>query len=188
MNALLSALVLGVLASAPAGAPHITPVVELVPRAKAVREILDGASAFFVREVRLGKAEVAELEARAGWKPEEKKVRLIIGRDAAGKEVGSVLLLKEDSRHGPVLLAVGFEPGGAISRVVITHATEETVPWVRDLLKARFLNAFAGRTASTIAEVSEELEGLGAMPRYMGRVVIRGVQHAAALYAVASAA
>jgi hypothetical protein len=132
---------------------------------------------------------VSDLEARVSWVPEDKEVRLFIGRDAEGNAVGSVLFMKSDSRHGPVRLAVGFDTSGNVSRVIITHATEETVPWVREVMNAGLLEEYSGRAEATVAGALDGLEGrLGAMPRYMGEVVTRGVHRAAALYSVALAA
>lgn len=188
MTVALKALVIGWLAlGLRAGEAHISPMVEFVPRARAVREILEDATAFYVREVRLGKTQLAELKARVGWAPEERTVQIFVGRDDGGEVVGYVLLLKSDSRHGPLHLAVGFHPAGSVSKVIITHATEETAPWVRALLAAGFLAEFEGRTESNLEGALESLEGrVGAMPRYMGRVTARGVRRAAALYAIAS--
>lgn len=189
---MLSSLKLIVLAwlgfGAESSSLHITPTVTLVPRAQAVRQILEGASKFFLREVELSPAELAELKTRVRWTPEEKTVRFFIGRDAGQAEVGSVVLIKVDSRHGPLALAVGFDRQGTVSKVIVTHTTEETVPWVKKVLDAELLDKFSGKTEATVVSAFDEVKDqVRAMPRYMGQVITRGVRRAAALHAVAYA-
>lgn len=175
------------LVSAPAVVTHITPTVELVPRASAVRSLLEGSSKFFVRNIELDGDAMAELQRRAGWKPEERNFRVFVGRDANGDKVGDALLLKVDSRHGPLALAVGFDAAGALSGVIITHATEETVPWVGEAIKAGLLDEYPGCTEATVGQALEAVKSeVGRMPLYMAQRATVGVQRALVLSSISA--
>lgn len=168
-----------------AGSAHITPTVTLVKRADAVRQLLTGATKYFVREVKLDRSQVDQIDTRVNWVPEDKKIRFFVGRDGSGQEIGSVLLLNVDSRHGPVALAVGFTPDGSIGHVVVTAATEETLPWVHDVIESGALSDFEGMSQADADPALKSLQDLGAMQRYMGRVIARGVERAIAIRAAA---
>jgi len=168
--------------------PHITPSVTLVKRSTAVRQLLRGSEKYFMRAVKLKRADKKALRARVGWVPESGAAKMYIGRKASGEEVGSAILVKVDSRHGPLALAVGFDPNGTVRQVIVTQATEETVPWVKKLLKTPFLKGFSGATKAT---AGDSLKNVGPtvspMPRYMGAVITRGVLRALALREIAAA-
>jgi hypothetical protein len=182
MNVLqMTAIALAWLPPAAPAEAHITPTVELVPVAEAVRKLLPGATQFYLREVQLSKRQVAELDSVVSWVPEEKEVKFYLGREA-GRDVGSVEWLKVDSRHGPLALAVRFEPDGELGKVVVTHATEETVTWVKQIVDAGLPDRFPGKTMANLDTALQSVQGnAGRMARYMGEVITRGVARALAL-------
>jgi hypothetical protein len=161
--------------------PHITPTVEMVPLSQAVRRLLPGATQFFLRDVRMSRQQVARVDSLVGWVPEEKEVKFYIGRDE-GRDLGSVEWIKVDSRHGPVAVAVCFTPDGALDGVIVTHATEETVNWVKEVIGAGLLDQFPGKTLATLDDALQSVrDRVGRMPAYMGEVITRGVARATAL-------
>jgi hypothetical protein len=161
--------------------PHITPTVELVPLDHAVRQLLPGATQFFLRDVRMSKEQVTHVESLVSWVPEEKEVKFYIGRES-GRDLGSVEWIKVDSRHGPVGIAVRFTPDGQLDGAIVTHATEETVNWVKEVIDAGLLDQFPGKTLTTIDGALRSVKSrVGRMPAYMGEVIVRGVARATAL-------
>jgi hypothetical protein len=164
---------------------HITPTVEIVPLAKAVHRLLPGAKQFYLRDIQMSKQQVAAVDSLVKWVPEEKQVKFYVGRDA-GRELGSVEWIKVDSRHGPVAVAVRFTPEGGIGGVIVTHATEETVTWVKEVVDAGLLDEFPGKTLVDLDTAMQAVRGqVGRMPAYMGEVIALAVARAAALRQVA---
>lgn len=85
-------------------------------------------------------------------------------------------------RHGPVGIAVRFTPDGRLDGAIVTHATEETVSWVKDVVDAGLLDQFRGKTLATIdGALVPVRDRFGRMPAYMGEVIVRGVARATAL-------
>lgn len=161
--------------------PHITPTVEIVPLDRAVRQLLPGATQFFLRDVRMSKRQVALVDSLVSWVPEEKEVKFYVGRDA-GQDLGSVEWIKVDSRHGPLGIAVRFTPDGSLDGAIVTHATEETVTWVKEVVDAGLLDQFRGKTLTTLDTALQPVrDRVGRMPTHMGEVIVRGVARATAL-------
>jgi hypothetical protein len=168
--------------------PHVTPVVELVNRTDAVRALLEGSSRYFARELPLDGPRKKELDRRTGWKPEEAKIRIFVGRDDAGTKIADAILIKVNSRHGPVEVAVGLEPVGSVRGVIVTRATEETAPWVGEVIEAGLLDAFEGTDEQDAAAAVSEVRGkVGRMPLYMGTIIAAGVERAIVVEDMASA-
>jgi hypothetical protein len=79
-------------------------------------------------------------------------------------------------------VAVGFTPEGTLDRVIVTHATEETVPWVKEILDAGLLRQFPGKGLADLDTALQAVEERpGRMARYMGEVITRAVARALTL-------
>ena len=108
---------------------HITPTVVLIKREDAVRRILPTATAFTARDVRLSSADAHRLHEALDWGPDDGVLTLYTGRDNRAT-VGALVFIRVDTPHGPIEIAVGFNPSGAVTQVAVTKATTETKTWV----------------------------------------------------------
>jgi hypothetical protein len=173
---------LPLVAAALAALLHITPTVILVQRRDAVAHLLPGAERFTARELHLSSADSRTLHNAVGWEPPDGVVTFYVGRrqDAV---TGSLMFIRVDSQHGPLELAIGFEPSGAIRGVNVTKATVEMKPWVQEALRAGLTDAYRGlapgRAPAGAGKVKDQV---GAMPAYMAELVDKGVMHAATAY------
>lgn len=175
MTKILSAVALAALL-------HITPTVVLVKRPDAVKQLLPGATAYFAREVRLSEADAHRLHEAADWSPDDGLLTLYTGK-AAGTAVGALLFVRVDSPHGPVEVAVGFGPDGAIRGVLVTKATVETKPWVNEALAAGLAERYTGLRPGATAAGAQALPGrAGALAVYMAEQVDKGVTRGLAAY------
>src|SRR5882672_2402242 len=113
MNFLMRAAVIAALL-------HITPVVVLVKRPDAVQTLLPGADAYVASEVHLSAKDAHRLHEGVDWSPED----------------GALEFVRVDTPHGPIEVAVGFTPQGAVRGVVVTKATVEMKPWVLEAVAA----------------------------------------------------
>jgi len=161
---------------------HITPTVVLVKRPDAVATVLPDARTFVAREIHLSDADAHRLHETVDWSPEEGVVTFYTGRDG-DRVTGALTFVRVDSPHGPVEVAVGFEPHGTIRKVVVTKATVETKPWVLEALRAGLTSSYEGiQAGSTPDGAAVVRNAVGKMPTYMAERVDLGVARALAAY------
>src|SRR6266700_1067869 len=122
---------------------HITPAVVLVKRPDAVQALLPGADAYFAREVHLSAADAHRLHAAVDWSPEDGVLAFYTGK-AGSVAVGALEFVRVDTPHGPIEVAVGFTPQGAVRGVVVTKATVEMKPWVLEAVAAGLTDHYRG--------------------------------------------
>jgi hypothetical protein len=171
-----------VLGGALAALLHITPTVVLVKRQDAVARLLPGAEEFVARELHLSSADSRRLHDAVGWEPPDGVVTFYVGKHQ-GQASGALVFMRIDSQHGPVELAVGYDPRGAVRGVEVTKATVEMKPWVLEALRAGLTDSYRGiRTDQTPSGAEKVKPHVGAMPGYMAELVDKGVMHANAAY------
>jgi len=136
MNFLMRAAVIAALL-------HITPVVVLVKRPDAVQTLLPGADAYVASEVHLSAKDAHRLHEGVDWSPED-GVLVFYGGTAGTTSVGALEFVRVDTPHGPIEVAVGFTPQGAVRGVVVTKATVEMKPWVLEAVAAGLTDHYRG--------------------------------------------
>ena len=170
------------LGAAAAALLHISPTVVLVKRPDAVARLLPGADGFAAREVHLSSSDAHQIHDAAGWEPADGVITFYVGRRQE-QVTGALLFMRVDSPHGPLEVAVGFEPNGAIRGVEVTKATVETKPWVLEALRAGLTDRYRGLAVEQApAGAASVKDRVGAMPGYMAELVDKGVSHAQAAY------
>src|SRR5438034_968006 len=137
---------------------HITPVVVLVKRPDAVQSLLPGADAYTAREVHLSGRDAHRLHEAVDWSPEDGVVVFYAGT-AGSTAVGALEFVRVDTPHGPIEVAVGFTPQGAVRGVVVTKATVEMKPWVLEAVAAGLTDHYRG-----LKPGGEAAAGAGAVP------------------------
>src|SRR5437899_7073563 len=146
---------------------HITPAVVLVKRPNAVQALLPGADAYFAREVHLSAADAHKLHEAVDWSPEDGVLTFYTGKHGASM-VSAFLFARVDTPHGPIEVAVGFDPAGAVCGVEITKATVETKPWVLEALRAGLTDAYRGlKPGQTPGGASRVRDKVGQLPAYI---------------------
>src|SRR5256885_3814227 len=108
-------------AAAIAAMLHITPIVVLVKRSDAVQALLPGADAYVAREVHLSGTDAHRLHEAVDWSPED-GVLVFYGGTAGSTSVGALEFVRVDTPHGPIEVAGGFTPPGALRGGVVTKA------------------------------------------------------------------
>jgi len=161
---------------------HITPTVVLVKRQDAVSRLLPGADQFSAREVHVSSADSRRVHDAVGWEPPDGMVTFYVGK-RQDQVTGALMFMRVDCQHGPLELAIGFEPQGTIRGVEVTKATVEMKPWVLEALRAGLTDAYRGLALDQAPAGAEKVKPrVGAMPAYMAELVDKGVMHAAAAY------
>src|SRR5438309_519863 len=165
---------------------HITPAVVLVKRPDAVQALLPGADAYFAREVHLSAADAHRLHAAVDWSPEDGVLAFYTGK-AGSAAVGALEFVRVDTPHGPIEVAVGFTPQGAVRGVVVTKATVEMKPWVLEAVAAGLTDHYRGlRPGGAPGGVPGGAAGIagraGNLAVYVAGEVDKGVARALAAY------
>lgn len=161
---------------------HITPVVVLIKRPTAVQALLPAADAYFERDLHLSERDAHRLHEVVDWSPEDGVLSFYLGR-AGQREVGSLEFVRVDTPHGPIEVAVGFTPDGAVRQVLVTKATVEMKPWVLDAQSAGLLTSYAGlRPAQSPAGAAAITGKTGALPVYVAGEIDKGVARALTAY------
>lgn len=170
-------------AAAIAALVHITPVVVLVKRPAAVQALLPGADAYVAREVHLSAADAHRLHEAVDWSPED-GVLVFYGGTAGSTSVGALEFVRVDTPHGPIEVAVGFTPQGAVRGVVVTKATVEMKPWVLEAVAAGLTDQYRGLKpgGAAPAGVTGVASRAGNLATYVAGEVDKGVARALAAY------
>jgi hypothetical protein len=117
-----------------------------------------------------------------GWEPPDGVVTFYVGKHQ-DQAMGALIFMRVDCQHGPIELAIGFDPRGTIRGVEVTKATVEMKPWIVEALRAGLADAFHGLAPDqTPAGADKVKPRVGAMPGYMAELIDKGVMHAAAAY------
>ncbi|TMI95160.1 MAG: hypothetical protein E6H01_14550 [Bacillati bacterium ANGP1] len=161
---------------------HITPTVILEKRPEAATRLAPGADAFFAREVHLSDPDAHKLHEAVDWSPEDGLLTFYTGKRGANV-VSAFLFVRVDTPHGPIEVAVGFDPAGAVRGVEITKATVETKPWVLEALRAGLTDAYRGlKPGQTPGGASRVRDKVGQLPAYIAGEIDKGVARALAAY------
>lgn len=164
---------------AAAASAHITPNVQLVKRGEFLKESLPGAEHYFEKQLMLSGAVGAAIRQATGWSPTAEDTRMYVGRDGKGGLIGSVVFLWMPSEHGPVGVAVAFDPQGTIRRAAVTDVGSEPLAWLRPLMDAGGLQSFVGLAPGEQPDPSRVAPAVtGAMSRYYAQVLAQGVARA----------
>jgi len=161
---------------------HITPTVVLVKRQDAVARLLPGADNFAARELHLSSADSRRVHDAVGWEPPDGVVTFYIGKHQ-DQVTGALIFMRVDCQHGPIELAIGYDPRGTIRGVEVTKATVEMKPWIVEALGAGLTNEYRGMAVAQAPSGAEKVKPrIGAMPGYMAELIDKGVMHANAAY------
>ncbi len=171
-------------AAAIAALLHITPIVVLVKRPDAVQALLPGADAYVAREVHLSGTDAHRLHEAVDWSPED-GVLVFYGGTAGSTSVGALEFVRVDTPHGPIEVAVGFTPQGAVRGVVVTKATVEMKPWVLEAVAAGLTDHYRGLKpggAGGAGGAAGIASRAGNLAVYVAGEVDKGVARALAAY------
>jgi hypothetical protein len=181
----LSAVAL--MGAALAGA-HVTPNVELVRRGDFIRQSLPGAVRFSEKVLMIGGPDMDKIKKATGWTPSEEDAKIYLGRDSAGRLVGSVAFVWMPSEHGPLGVGVAFDPDGKVLRAEVTDVGTEPLAWVRPLVSENGLSGLQGLGLDekpTPSKIAPSVQGT--MNRYYAGVISEAVSRAQALERVSRA-
>jgi len=91
--------------------------------------------------------------------------------------------VRVDTPHGPIEVAVGFTPQGAVRGVVVTKATVEMKPWVLEAVAAGLTDHYRGlKPGGAPGGAAGIASRAGNLAVYVAGEVDKGVARALAAY------
>jgi len=110
-------------------------------------------------------------------------VLVFYGGTAGSTSVGALEFVRVDTPHGPIEVAVGFTPQGAVRGVVVTKATVEMKPWVLEAVAAGLADHYGGLKPGGVPRGAAGIAGrAGNLAVYVAGEVDKGVARALAAY------
>jgi hypothetical protein len=166
------------------GASHPTPTVVLVKQTDLIRTTLQGATQFFVRNVAIGKDDLAQIRRDVNYTPEDPNVKFYLGKSPDGKIGGVVLFPQVNNMHGPIEVGLTLSPDGKVTSAIVTKATVETRPWVEEAEAAGLMKRFQGmRYGDDLKQALAPLSGkVGQMPYFEAEMIAAAVEQGLVLH------
>jgi len=166
------------------GTSHPTPTVVLVKQTDLIRTTLQGATQFFVRNVAIGKDDLAQIRRDVNYTPEDPNVKFYLGKTSDGKVGGVVLFPQVNNMHGPIEVGLTLSPDGKVTSAVVTKATVETRPWVEEAEAAGLMKRFQGmRYGDDLKQALAPLSGkVGQMPYFEAEMIAAAVEQGLVLH------
>jgi hypothetical protein len=159
---------------------HVTPNVTLLRRGDFVKQSFPAATKFFEKAVALDRS--SAIPSSLNWTPTDEESKVYVARDDAGRLVGTAIFQWMPSQHGPVGVAIAFDPQGAVIQAAVTDVGTEPLAWVRPILEAKGLDSLRGLPSDREPDASGIGRGVsGEMSRYYAQVIAGAVARAQAL-------
>ncbi|MFQ5673946.1 MAG: hypothetical protein ACE5G9_12740 [Nitrospinales bacterium] len=126
---------------------HVTPNVKFSTTKETVARLLPKGN-LFLKEVVLTKDQMKKLDAPGYWRTQKDHYTFYLSRDKNNRLQKAMISVTEVSRHGPVIVAVAFNPDGKIADAVVTDVQMEPLRWVAPLLEGNYMESFKGKDSS----------------------------------------
>src|SRR5207244_8123711 len=102
---------------------------------------------------------------------------------AGSTPVGALEFVRVDTPHGPIEVAVAFDPQGAVRGVIVTKATVEMKPWALEAVAAGLTQRYRGlKPGDQPAGAAAIAARAGKLAEYIAGEVDKGVARALAAY------
>ncbi len=161
---------------------HVTPSIRLISFKDAVRKIVQGGD-LRLKRVTINDEQATQMKAFGNWDLLEENYNFIIKYDENHSLSRVVVQLKEYSRHGTIVIAVGMNSEGKVVNAFVTDVQNEVLQWIQPLLQDNFMQRFKG--ADTNMSPTTVLEGINSvMTRSYAKRIANAVKRSTQLFEV----
>ena len=161
---------------------HVTPNVKFYTTKEAVARLLPKGN-LFLKEVVLTRDQMKKLDAPGYWRTQKSRHKFYLSRDKNNRLQGAMIFVTEMSRHGPVIVAVAFNPDGKVADAVVTDVQMEPLRWVAPLLEGNYMEGFKGKDSSMGLKLDPKwTKGITKMNRAYALIIAHAVKKAALLF------
>jgi len=151
---------------------HGGSLVKIIKKKAALKEMLPAGAKVSKRKQKL-------TEDAAEWAEKTYSVSLdrtiysfYVARDRkSGKTLGAAIISKSSYRHGDVMIAVGVDADGRVTKTAITGVSEKYMPDFEGTTGTGFITTYDGKSLSELVDMTKELESADKPSRqYSSRV------------------
>jgi hypothetical protein len=136
---------------------HAGPMVTFVETQAALKAMLPEGAKIFQRKERLAAEGAGWAKDTLGVSVEAGVYAYYLARDRdSGKVLGAAMVREADYEHAEVMLAVGVDADGRVTRAALLGTNEQFVPEFQDGVGTGFLKDLAGATAADLKAGADE--------------------------------
>ncbi len=161
---LLMALVLlvGWQPAAQAHKGHGGPMVTFLKKKATLRALLPQGAKIVKRKQRLADEGEEWASSTYGVDLDESLYTYYLAKDrSSGRVIGGALITKATYRHGDIMIAVGLDADGKVTKVALTAVSEKYIPDFEGTVGTGFLDRYSGMTLADLVQNAKAQEGAG---------------------------
>ena len=144
----------------------------------ALKQLLGGAAKIFKSDVAATPDEVKQL--KDGWAVQDASASFYLGKTADGAVQSVAIIITDQGKEGPITAAVGLNPKGAITNIVLLDFSESRG---KPASEPPFLKQFTGKDASNRFKLGTDIDGVSGAT-YTSSAMASIARRATALYKV----
>jgi Na+-translocating ferredoxin:NAD+ oxidoreductase RnfG subunit len=144
----------------------------------ALKQLLGGAAKIFKSDVAATPEDVKAL--KEGWAVQDAAATFYLGKAADGTTQSAAIILTDQGKEGPITAAVGLNPKGAITNIVLLDFSESRG---KPASEPPFLKQFSGKDASNRFKLGTDIDGVSGAT-YTSTAMASIARRATALYKV----
>lgn len=139
----------GVLLWATSSEAELTePMVKFFTLKETVAQLLPESDKLSRRDIVLNEVQQNRLSRFKNWDTDTTEFVVYHSKNAKSKITGSLVLFPEHTRQGILVVAVALDNSGKVVRTILMEAQQPTVRWILPLLRAGYMETFAGKDQS----------------------------------------
>lgn len=131
--------------AASVGAEFMAPMVRYHSLKDTVARLLPDAPVMTRRDVSLTSDQLRRLKTLKNWDSNETQFELYHARNQRKKITRTVVIFREYTPQGVLLVAVGLSNRGQVTDAILMEVPNRIVQWIQPLLRAGYMQAFAGK-------------------------------------------
>ncbi len=127
------------------GTEFMAPMIRYYSLKDAVARLLPEAPAITRRDVYLTSDQLRRLKTLKNWDSNDTQFELYHARNQRKKVTRTVVVFREYTPQGVLLVAVGLSNRGQVTDAILMEAPNRIVQWIQPLLRAGYMQAFTGK-------------------------------------------
>jgi len=141
---------------------HGGPMVTFLKKKATLRAMLPAGAKIVKRKQRLSE-EADDWAAKTyGVDLDESLYTYYLAKDrSSGKIIGGAIITKATYRHGDIMIAVGLDAAGKVTKVALTAISEKYIPDFEGTVGTGFLDRYTGMTLADLIQNAKEQADAG---------------------------
>jgi|GEM_PF-6834138 len=162
------------------------PTFKLYSIRETVAKLLPNAQVLTRRDVVLTPRQLHRLKRNKNWDSDTTEFTFYHAKDKARKITRTLVIFPENTRNGPMVMAVALSNRGRVIDVILTDIQNKTIGWVLPLVQAGYLKTFVGKDRNLKLKLSGKFKSSTFSPisRTYALLIANAVKKSAQLFHV----